>query len=30
VMGRLQRYARSGFRRQPTEQLDMLLTRLTV
>ena len=30
VMGRLQRYARSGFRRQPTEQLDMLLMRLTV
>lgn len=30
VMGRLQRYARSGFRRQPTEQLDMLLARLTV
>jgi len=29
VVGRLQRYARSGFRRQPTEQLDMLLTRLT-
>ena len=30
AIGRLQRYARSGFRRQPTEQLDMLLTRLTV
>ena len=30
VVGRLQRYARSGFRRQPTEQLDMLLARLTV
>ena len=29
VVGRLQRYARSGFRRQPTEQLDMLLVRLT-
>jgi TetR/AcrR family transcriptional regulator len=29
VVGRLQRYARSGFRRQPTEQLDMLLARLT-
>ncbi len=30
AMGRLQRYARSGFRRHPTEQLDMLLARLTV
>jgi len=29
MVGRLQRYARSGFRRQPTEQLDMLLARLT-
>ena len=29
MVGRLQRFARSGFRRQPTEQLDMLLTRLT-
>ncbi len=29
VVGRLQRFARSGFRRQPTEQLDMLLMRLT-
>jgi len=30
VVGRLQRYARSGFRRHPTEHLDSLLTRLTV
>jgi TetR/AcrR family transcriptional regulator len=29
VLGRLQRYARSGFRRQPTEHLDLLLARLT-
>jgi len=29
AMGRLQRYARSGFRRAPTEQLDALLVRLT-
>ena len=29
VVGRLQRYARSGFRRQPTEHLDVLLARLT-
>ena len=29
VVGRLQRYARSGFRRQPTEHLDQLLARLT-
>ncbi len=28
VMGRLQRYTRSGFRRSPTEQLDLLLPRL--
>ena len=25
IMGRLQRYARSGFKRQPTEQLDLSL-----
>ena len=29
VVGRLQRYARSGFRREPTEHLDALLLRLT-
>jgi TetR/AcrR family transcriptional regulator len=29
AIGRLQRYARSGFRRLPTEQLDHLLARLT-
>ena len=29
VIGRLQRYARSGFRRLPTEQLDLALQRLT-
>ncbi len=29
VVGRLQRYARSGFRRQPTEHLEQLLVRLT-
>ena len=29
VVGRLQRYARSGFRRAPTEHLDLLLARLT-
>jgi TetR/AcrR family transcriptional regulator len=29
VVGRLHRYARSGFRRAPTEQLDGLLLRLT-
>ena len=29
VVGRLQRYARSGFRRPPTEHLDLLLARLT-
>ena len=29
VVGRLQRYARSGFRRAPTEHLDGLLLRLT-
>ena len=29
VVGRLQRYARSGFRRSPTEHLDLLLARLT-
>jgi TetR/AcrR family transcriptional regulator len=28
VVGRLQRYARSGFRRLPTEQLDLALQRL--
>ena len=30
VVGRLQRFARSGFRRSPTEHLDELLARLTV
>ena len=29
LLGRLQRYARSGFRRPPTEQLDLALQRLT-
>jgi TetR/AcrR family transcriptional regulator len=29
IVGRLQRYARSGFRRPPTEQLDLALQRLT-
>ena len=29
VVGRLQRFARSGFRRSPTEHLDLLLPRLT-
>jgi TetR/AcrR family transcriptional regulator len=29
IMGRLQRYARSGFKRQPTEQLDVALGLLT-
>lgn len=29
VTGRLQRYARSGFKRAPTEHLDTALTRLT-
>ena len=29
MVGRLQRYARSGFKRQPTEHLDALLLRLT-
>jgi TetR/AcrR family transcriptional regulator len=29
VVGRLQRYARTGFRREPTEHLDDLLLRLT-
>ena len=29
VQGRLQRFARSGFKRLPTEHLDLLLTRLT-
>lgn len=29
VIGRLQRYARSGFRRPPTEQLETALVRLT-
>ena len=28
IMGRLQRYARSGFKRMPTEQLDVALTLL--
>jgi TetR/AcrR family transcriptional regulator len=27
-MGRLQRYARSGFKRSPTEHLDMSLAQL--
>jgi len=30
VVGRLQRYARSGFRRLPTEQLEPALSRLTL
>jgi TetR/AcrR family transcriptional regulator len=29
IVGRLQRYARSGFRRAPTEQADLALQRLT-
>jgi len=29
IVGRLQRYARSGFRRPPTEHLDIALVRLT-
>lgn len=29
TVGRLQRYARSGFRRQPTEHLELALARLT-
>ena len=29
IVGRLQRYARSGFRRPPTEQIDLALQRLT-
>lgn len=29
IMGRLQRYARSGFKRSPTEQLDVVLQWLT-
>jgi len=29
IVGRLQRYARSGFKRSPTEQLDLVLPRLT-
>ncbi|HSW03054.1 nucleoid occlusion factor SlmA [Aquabacterium sp.] len=29
LIGRLQRYARSGFKRSPTEHLDLLLPRLT-
>jgi TetR/AcrR family transcriptional regulator len=29
IIGRLQRYARSGFKRSPTEQLDAVLQRLT-
>jgi len=29
VVGRLQRYARSGFKRNPTEHLDAALQRLT-
>ena len=30
IIGRLQRYARSGFRRLPTEQLDLALQRLVL
>lgn len=30
IVGRLQRYARSGFRRPPGEQLDLVLPRLTL
>jgi TetR/AcrR family transcriptional regulator len=30
VVGRLQRYARSGFRRLPTDQVEPALVRLTV
>jgi TetR/AcrR family transcriptional regulator len=29
IVGRLQRYARSGFKRNPTEQLDIALGLLT-
>jgi TetR/AcrR family transcriptional regulator len=29
IIGRLQRYARSGFKRLPTEHLDAVLSRLT-
>ena len=29
IVGRLQRYARSGFKRAPTEHLDLVLPRLT-
>jgi TetR/AcrR family transcriptional regulator len=29
IVGRLQRYARSGFKRSPTEQLDIALGLLT-
>ena len=29
IAGRLQRYARSSFKRLPTEQLDLVLQRLT-
>ena len=29
IVGRLQRYARSGFKRSPTEQLELVLPRLT-
>ena len=29
VVGRLQRYARSGFKRLPTEQIEPALLRLT-
>jgi TetR/AcrR family transcriptional regulator len=29
VVGRLQRYTRSGFKRSPTEHLDFALQRLT-
>ncbi len=29
IVGRLQRFARSGFKRNPTEQLDVMLSRLT-
>jgi TetR/AcrR family transcriptional regulator len=29
IIGRLQRYARSGFKRMPTEQLDVALALLT-
>ncbi len=29
IVGRLQRFARSGFKRSPTDQLDLMLARLT-